>query len=422
MRLAHLPEVPLETEIRGEYTIHKYVKTGRYDHRTFSIRMGGIIYDSDVVMQPSTSYNIVVDVPIGKLSIPISREGLENTSQNDEVIKDIRTHLMDIFEEDRKSIIIPKFGELRSGKVSKNNRHIGNWFVFDFNSSFPATQKFFYQVGLEEVPYGELVAPNGNGTYMVYVFPNIKNINNWKKRLSSALKKISSTYTGYMWCTHKTWDDMISAGTASLDISDCVFADIKTLKLPKLESDSKTQTAFQVIKCYVAKQSKTPQELDDYVTNKYFNDVETDDGWWKDAKTVDEIDYRTIGLIRDTSSRHGFWRANSQKMVDFMVELGWFTPDNPERLSRIEEICEENRLNVLKENAERLAESEFYNVGCNKRVLEAIKNKPERVNRIKQLKKNILSESSPRSRILNSISSWYPAINRNDLRKILRIK
>ena len=412
------PLLPLETIVKGDYTFHKYEREygKNYD---IKIRMGGVVYKQKP-MPYISQYNIVVDVPIGRLSIPISREDLEDTPQNTKVITDIFNNLKQIYDEDRATLITPKMGALRSGNLSKSNDYNGKWFDFSFKECFPDTNKFYYKIGVEN-KLGEAL-PATNDKHLIYVFPNIKNLKNWHKRLEKALKAIYPDYRGYMSCSSIVWEEIKATPLDSLDISDCVFVDIKTLKLPKLEVNPKTDTAYQVLQGSYTKKSLTPEALDELVTNKYFNDIETDDKWWETVESIGMIDNRTIALTSETTTREGFWRANSKKMVDAMVELGWLTPSSPERQAKIDELREIHQLKRNADSACYNAKREFHDIELNIRTLKAVQSKPERVNKIAMVKRKIMSENSTRKRILESLKIYSCEITRKDLRVILNLK
>jgi len=411
------PLLPLETIVKGDYTFHKYESYGRnYD---IKIRMGGVVYKQKRTTYIS-QYDIVVDVPIGHLSIPISREDLEDTPQNIKVLNDISNNLKQIYDEDRATLITPKMGALRSGNIPKSNDYDGKWFEFSFKECFPDTNKFYYKIGVENKSGEPLTATNDK--HLIYVFPNIKNLKNWHKRLEKALKAIYPDYRGYMMCSSLYWEEIKATPLDSLDISDCVFVDIKTLKLPKLEANPKTDTAYQVLQGSDLKKSLTPEALDELVTSKYFNDIETDDKWWETVDSIDMINSRTIALTSETTTNDKFWRANSKKMVDAMVNLGWLTPSSPERQAKIAELREIHQSKRNAENACYNAKREFHEVELNIRTLKAVQSKPERVDKITMVKRKIMSENSTRKRILESIKSYSCEITRQDLRVILNLK
>jgi hypothetical protein len=105
-----VPDSPIHSVKLGEYGMHQYKKSHQdYDYNHIYIRMGGVVYKKiPVRFCTFNNENIyVVDVPIGKLSIPISRESIEDTPNNQKVINDIVSHI-ETFKNEQISKIVPK--------------------------------------------------------------------------------------------------------------------------------------------------------------------------------------------------------------------------------------------------------------------------------------------------------------------------
>tara|TARA_R110002074_G_scaffold51396_2_gene129998 strand:+ start:10212 stop:12113 length:1902 start_codon:yes stop_codon:yes gene_type:complete len=418
-----IPIIPLRTIQRGGYTINGYDISYRVDGmygKGICIRMGGIIYEYNfscpgIAQLQST---IVVDVPIGKLTIPISRESIETTPANEKIFEEIRTLLLKLAEEDKSGIKVPKYGEYISGNTSPTD-HTGDWFDYTFRNCFPDTVTFKSHMVR---PYGKVFAkPVNNGKYIIYVFPNIKNNNNWHKRLENSLTLIEGEeYGGYM---HIRVDHLERYNTGdTLDTSDCAFVDVKKLKLPKLlTGDGGPQTSFIAYRDCGYREDFTIEEMEQYTIAKYFGDIEQDDDWYKDA-SMNLLNARTVAYVKEYGTRSNFWNVSSKKLLEGLVELGWLTPDSKEYKARRDEIIKLRDAKAASANAEYNAKRVFFQIGHNPRIIEAIKKVPSRLNRILELKNRLIKESSPRGRILASLDESYgKSITRADFKVILKL-
>jgi|TARA_R110002110_G_scaffold148108_1_gene339084 hypothetical protein len=418
-----IPLIPEESKTIGDYTVNRYINLlDRFAAPRCLIRMGGIIYNRDYSIpgMPNMKADIVIDVPIGKLTVPISRESIESTPANVKIFTEINEMMKTLWVDERSAIVVPKFGDFITGHLDASD-YTGDWFTYRFAECFPDTQRMKNVVNRH--PYtAPLHKPANNGKHIIYIFPNIKNWNNWWKRLDASLRHIDPTdYRGFVWIREDRLTEF-KDGTDTLDVSDCVFADVKKLKLPKLAKDC-VDVKYLAYAKYGYKHHVTSDELEAEVIQNTFAGVEQDDDWHKTA-TMIQLQARTVGYVKEYGTRSNWWNVSSKKLLEGLVELGWLTPDCPEYNARTREIRIANDLQRASDNAESTAKREFFNVIYNPRTIQALKNVPTKVDRIKNLREKLTKEVSTRGRILNSMKESYGVshITRSDLRVILRLK
>ena len=425
----HVPISPIKTTTIGEYTFSTYEKEPFYQSgNRYYVRMGGACYPYTTTKGNSRVFSnpVIVDVPIGKLTVPISRESIENTPLNDKVHAEIEKLLDVIQADDIKDLATPKFGDVITGHSSMNTTYNTEWFQYDYNEIFPKTKKWYYKSGkIYSDPSGGrngLVVSKGP-IYTVYIMPDISNIKNWHKRLIRHLTDTQGDdYKGYVYMQSKSYKEMLLDLDDTIDLSDCVFVDVKTLKLPPLEKNSKTQTPFQVFNSYGSKSSYTSVELDQQSTNRFFNGCKPKDDWHLEVKNRDVLNSRTIGLVSQYGTRANFYTVNSIKMVDAMKELGWITPDSSEYINASNRIREINdRIRIIN-NAEHQLSQIYFGAHTDGLVFNHIRKNPNKIVKLAKVKERIIEESTTRGRILQSINSYNYKINRQDLRKILLLK
>ena len=424
---------PLNTVEVDGYKFNSYAERPYDDynhHYTYYVRMGGVVYPHKTTTQRRRMFSdyVIVDVPIGKLSIPISRESIENTPLNDRVFKEIEDALDKIETEEILGLTVPKFGSIITGNTPFGNIYKGVWFNHDFKSCFPTTHKYYYNTGrIWDSPSPTSSVVNKNATkYVVYIMPNIESLKNWHKRLINSLQKIKGDdYCGYVWICKNHYEKLLEESDKFIDITDCSFLDVKKLKLPALDKKvSSDKEEYIIYDRYGRKNYYTAQGLDDEVRKTSFDDEELEDDWHLEVENMDILHQRTIASTKDYGTRSSFRTANSKKMIENLKELGWLTPDSKEYKDIKAKFDEIYRIERLVRNATQNLERLFYGIKPKDRLKIAIKNNPDKIKKFEAVKAAILSEDTTRSRILKSMESYGYGyrINRQDLRKILAMK
>ena len=424
-----VPLRPINSKTVGEYTLHQYDQHPHYrGSQPFFIRMGGVIYPFSFKTLKNRSFSInsvVIDVPIGKLSIPISRESIENTPLNEKVYAEIDAILDTMTEQEIASLVVPKFGSLITGIESKSMEYKGEWFNHSFKQCFPMTATYLLHVGRmkDAEPTMNVVSDSSASKHMIYVFPNIKSTKSWHKRLDSALSKVhGAAYMGYAYLSKAMYEKMLKELDHTIDISDCCFVDIKSLKLPKLEKPDIDKSTYLVYDNYGRQTYRTAEELDAQVIKNHFNDEEQDDDWYANVEDMDSIHKRTVGKVSDYGTRSSFWTVNSIRMIESLKQLGWLTPDSQEYIETKKKFDEKYRNERIVDQAKSMLRSIYFGAKVNSNLVKIIEKKPTKIDRVQKVHNLLLKEDSTRGRILKSLSTYDQRINRQDLRKILKLK
>jgi anti-sigma regulatory factor (Ser/Thr protein kinase) len=412
------PALPKFQENLGDYSISLYEHPSvsyQYTSRV-AIRMGGVIYDYKPFVMDVSSPNgyIVIDVPIGKLSIPISRESLEDTPANSKILNDIQKELDSFITKDKTKLQTPNFKDYISSASAQEVST--DWFTYSLRQYFPQTHVFAGSVNKSKW----VDIPDTNGKMVVYLFPDIKNNSNWKERLVNGLTLIDPNFNGgYYWLTSTPKYLDMTTWNETIDLTDVVFVDVKKMKLPKLEKNG-PQTQYQVFRNHYKQGSYTAEEYEDHIAEKY--KVDLADKWWENATTYDELNLRTIALVSEWGTSNTFSTAYSKKMVEGLVEIGWLTPDSAEWKAKHAEITENNRIEKLRSNAQYYVKDTIF--GCeetNKLVVRAVSKNDTKLSRLRKVKNKIQGEQSLRGKILRNINT-YAYLTRSDLRTILKLK
>lgn len=428
----YTPHLPLLARTEGDFIINQYsdypISTG-YGQNYF-VRMGGVNYSYKTATKRPRAIrkHIIVDVPVGMLTVPITRESIENLPANEKVFEEIENILDMLGAEEMKNFTTPKFGDivsLSNGTFRKTFE--GTWFNYEYNVLFPKTQKYYYKVhrgfSKENTTNWNESIPANNGKHMIFVFPNIKNLNNWHARLQNALKQIGGVdYKGYLWMSSYDHMNILSDVDGSIDLSDCVFADIKKLKLPKLEKGPSDDTTYQVFEGYGHKRYYTPEQLNTKITENHFGGVEPDDDWCEKVTSKVQLDFRTIGDARVFGTRSSIITANSKKLIDALKEMGWLSPDDDEYKNKVAEFSKIEEQLRREEKIKYNANSVFFGMSCAERTKKILIKHPDKFQKLEEVVRKIRGEHSLRNRIVGTLRDYSMNITRKDLRKILNMK
>lgn len=411
----HEPNQPQYSKVVGEYTINLYYSVNNY----VVIRMGGVIYKSDLFISAihgKVRGTIVVDVPIGKLTIPISRESLEETSKNTEVLDEISEIIKGMLDLDQRSIPSPKLGDFFLTNLNYSNTYETDWFKYSISDLFPNSWYVYRHRGYINPTFPK--QKNSNNQYVIYLIPDIRTYRSWVKRLDTHMSKLfPNTCFTYVVADSKI-RGIIENTDSSCNFSDVSFVDVKKLGLPKITSGVK-QTAFVVYKNSRKYGSYTADELEENVSNG----VELDPDWYKNARNYDELNSRTISLTADFGINCNWFVTNSKKLKADLIELGWIDRSSKEYKEQYAilkaEADKKLEYNRIQNNMYTL----MFRVNPNKLVIQSMLKDAEKYNKFKAIRDKIYFEDSPRGRILQGIQQGYtPKLTRSDLRMILKLK
>jgi hypothetical protein len=404
--------------------------------------MGGVVYPYKTnikVHRNRSSKHIVVDVPIGKLTIPISRESIENLPSNERVFQEIEDILDKIAADEVAGLVAPKFGNV----VSKNEKHgqdfMGQWFSYSYSKTFPSTYRHINKIfrGVDD-PHGhnnntyEPLEPDAkSGKHLIFVFPKLRGgLRDWHTRLRAALQNLHGVdYKGYLWTQVNYADEIKLATDSSIDLSDISWINVKELKLKKIDRVPKAKTEKFLVYGryfngkYFIQDSYSIEDLDEWTTENIFKGDEPEDDWYLDVIDETVLNARTVALTSKWGTRTHFFTVNSAKLAEGLYKLGWLSPESQEYKDQIVKIKAERELNQKLLVMEADARQIVFRTSVTKHTIKALKSNPDKLNRLKLVRETVLRESSTRGRILKAINNqYYSDITRGDLRKIMLLK
>lgn len=435
--ITYVPSTPTRTvDLPGGYKLSQYIPNENNAGTYVNIRMGGIVYSGRPLYNFGGSElgqlgRHVVDVPIGKLTLPISREAIETTPANDKVIDEIRIEINKLIDLDRAKLVKPTIGKLIDdsstssdgySSYSYTGPHLdGELFTYKGRTAFPDSYRL--KECIRRSTY-TTIPRDAKGNHTVYLIPDIKNPSGWIERLKIGLEGMSG-YSGHMMATNtKRLQELIASG--DVDCSDTIFIDVKALKLPALPKKDKSDVVYLVYRNGYRQGAYTPDRLEKHIAVKY-GSVDLDSPWWETVESIQELNHRTILATKTGGYGIPYFTANSAKIADAMYDLGWLSPENQEYKDAVARInAEEDARNRIL-SAEPQLRQLYFDTDFLPHIIAAVIKSSDKLEKLAKMKKAILAEDSPRGRILRKINSLggYSGdrrINRDDLRKILSLK
>jgi hypothetical protein len=445
-----VPAIPLHTKTIGDFTIEAYKASDIPDRQTYNnpyLRMGGVIYGyENYSFSVESEHIIVIDVPIGKLTLPISRERIESTALNTKVYVEITKFIDEVRAQEKELITCPKLGAVLTQEVPFGKTSTLEYFSHNYTQLFPLThytsRHIVKMVELNQYGYNGMKNLVGKRK-PIHIIPDIKNTNSWKKRLISYYKNLQGLdYEGFLYISEVEFNNMaakIAAGDKNIDITDCDFIDVKKMKLPKLQTTAKDTTKFLVyFRNSNWKNTMNAEELikhsDERIANFLKNNPNvkvdyTADDWYDQVTDLNELEYKTIVNKATYGFNNLYYYTNSKAMIESLLEAGWIEYGSKEYNKKADEIRERHR----EQRELEAVESRIKDIclgAASPRTAKAIKKytdsniRQQKLDKIDKVMRRIFSEDSCRGRILRQIRHSYASKNltREDIRKIMNLK
>jgi hypothetical protein len=395
------------------------------NQRGFILQMGGIAYNWNgfkSYYKIKDGHALVIDVPIGKLSIPISREKIESTPSNDRVMKQIDDSVAILWEEQADSIRNKNVEELISDMVSgdSNLKHTyveAEVFRYSGSELYPDVWSCISKTvicnpsGVPETKKGKKV--------LLYIPINARNSGFWIDKVNEFAKNNNKSF---LLTEHSGY---YSSDQTKID----EFFVVKSARNLPYPSQPKGNPKYSVRTKHGCISKKiTASELHDSICDVL--NLEHPDGieeareqateHLKSAKNKNDIAKFTFSK---TYSRYSDCEIfiNSHLLANQLKEMGWvelYSAEYNAILIEVNEIISENN---VKNEASRFVSGDY--IVFSQRTKNICAENPQKAIRLHNIWKKINSESSMRAIIARNIGSYQMKnVRRNQLRQILKIK
>ena len=386
------------------------------------VQMGGVGYDiiqfNDFDFNVKGNYCLVVDVPIGSMTIPISRESFEKTPQNQIVINRIKEIIQDLADKDlaqfKTKSVIDLLEDALAGMTT--GTYEGEMFSCRKSSLF----KDVWSVVSNTGRIFDSDVTKKNGSPILVTIPDNHNSSYWRAKVKDFARDKNENY--YVVCESKLLLKDIDGEKLSNALE---ILPAKKIKYPR---QKKSNTSFAVYEFHGRKIGElNPLELHNHARAYRGLSLASDENEAREQNEeyfsdLEKCDIGSFSIALKNGS-HRCYRCNSTSLIKEMKELGWFQFDSPERREL------QNKVDKIKQ--------EKYEQNCtinyakkswlifSEKTEQRIKNY-KNAKRLQNLWDKINKEESTRSKIIKSFDtgSYYssPKYSRAEFRTIMKLK
>jgi hypothetical protein len=375
-------------------------------------------------------HTLVVDIPIGRMSLPISRESFENTPANNKVYDEIRDMLRELVDEDMNSVSKMTMEQLIAGK----DEHLIKGNIFNIYKRH--AYKDIHPVVSNLNKCNSLAFEKIGNKFVCALIPNRASADYWYNKLTNhainqgknyyrvnecffdqvsdkteleeyfIFKKVNSSYFGFP----KT-----KKSNSGVDL-DAVAAVRNKLHYSYRWANNK-QTALQVYNEIRSSQNLTA-----------VSSVEEAQKQMKEKTFSSSAELMSYTFYCGNSTSNGEYKifTRSKQMRKNLLELGLLEYNSAEHGKIYDELVKNEREKSLREQTVNKAHLSFLQRGEMDKTMNRFTNRIERAKQFSAKFQTILAEDSTRGRLLNVLNNGYyynrVKISRNDLRKILNMK
>ena len=386
------------------------------------LQMGGVTYGNigiyEFDFKVKAGHELCVDIPIGSMTIPISRESFEETPQNKNVINRIKEILEELADKDLAQFKTKGTLEILNDVLGGmwNGEYEGDIFSCRAQNLF---KDVWSVVGNSSKLFDSDVTEK-NGKPILVTIPDNHNSDYWRTKVRNFAKDNSENY--FVVCE----SEFSRKDVNSQKINDVLTViPARKIKYPKAKKNNKLFAVYGAHNTKIGEM--TPLELHNHarktlqlpLADTEEEAIEQNEKYFSDIERCN-LESFSIG-IKSCSSR--IYKCNSTVFIDEMTKLGW--------LHNVSE-----KFNNIRKKIEE-AKQERYKINCtinncqknwlvfSEKTKEGIK-KYKNALRIQNMWEKINKEDSFRSKIIKSLDhgSYYssPKYSREEFRKIMNMR
>ena len=365
---------------------------------------------------------IIIDIPIGKMSLPISRESFEDTINNKRVLEEIQQAFDQLQEQESKNIKTLSIKEL----IDSRDEFFQNTEWFTFRKSSLYSSEIYDVVCSIKSRVDEKTLPleKKDDKYIVALIPNKESASYWIDKFHDHLLDVNKNY---FYINERFLNENNIKEFEHLFLFKKVKSSI--FGWPKKEYNTKEglnvrytiSHKYGIWRAY--KKEMTALELH----NMVFKNNAVDE---QSAKNdVSKLKFETFKDLHNISIKKSFgpgehvFSTTSKKMVENMKLLGWYEIGSDEYLAKEKEI--RDFINKSYEKKNKLNECTLNFLVDPYVIVNKLKKKDKYINRYNKIISSIRKEKSLRASLINVLDNSYyhsQKINRKQLRTILKIK
>lgn len=427
-----MPQEPLGSVEKNGFKIRFYDKKSYSADIHFS--MGDVCYSI-------TSFNsskaallnkrMVVDVPIGKMSLPISRESFEDTPQNKKIKDQIWQTIDEIIDEDIASI--PKKTVLELLADSDNYDLHGKFFSISKKKVYQDIYSFVQTIRIAGDPSKDFEKHNGK---IICAVTRSSKTSYWLGKLGDhAVKNGKKYYLIYQSVLDESAIEKLSEVFEFRPVKSKIF------NWPVSKGDKKELSlndAYVVnIKDtygYYTKYTLSPLQL--YNKLALNHNLDSAESIEEMTENLGKIKFDSLKKLNAFSIKRQSFTSScdatvtaSKNMHSNLIQLGFLDADGADYKSKREEILKNEREKSLQAGIVNSMQKKFLAQSHSDKLLDKAQRNFKFAKNASKIFDKIMTENSMRGKILKSIerSAGYwggfnPQLSRSELRKILLLK
>lgn len=413
----------------GDYTF-RLVKTDHLYDGFINFCMGDVCYKSylftnDFRNTHKTSiiknHYIIVDIPIGKLTLPISRESFENTEHNKRVLAEIDDCINQLLTNDRQSIQEMSLQQLIDSR--DDFFQSGEYFSFRKNYLYDA-ELYSFVNNIKTSLYNGSSIQEKNGKKIVCLIPDKESADYWVNKFKDHCSDLNKNY---YYISERFIDIMDKIPVLKESF---IYKKVKSsiFEWPK---SSPTQVDFNTRYLVYVGGSRWDRYSQDYsaleLHNKSLgvNATSVEEA----VKQCDNLVIKTIAdlekIVIKKRNVYGDskYSCNSSKMIENLVSLGWYEFGSARYYAKTKEIRE--KVEKERERFENLKSCDvnFLHDHQKSKTLRILQKKEKYMKKYSYILSKIKNENSLRAKLFEALerNGYYHKISRTQLRKVLKL-
>jgi hypothetical protein len=394
------------------------------------LQMGGVKYEYIELPEGfgvKADHTLVINVPIGSMTVALSRESFHNTPSNQNFKTKIVKFLEQMTERDfahLKSKPLKDFIDENLGELHANKQVEGSIFKTRIANIYPETSKLIGN--LAYVNYGKAVEKNGKP--LLILIPNNSATDYWKSKLRDFARVNGESY--YFAC-HAEFRGLNTEGFA--EINKYFFPlGIKSLKFPKTKKvktyavynkkyRSGSYNAVGFANCLRVNVFNLPEESDEILLKQW---IESEKQKAIAAKNVESLN--KLALTVSSPSRYTSWSCGSEELAQHVEDLGLFVTGRGEYSKLVTGWAKEQQEVQAKKDKVKKALKSW--ITFNPRTINLV-TKERNAERLNKFWSAVMSEQTTRSKVFNHIKDSYEnyygnknKLTRTEFRAIMRLE
>jgi hypothetical protein len=421
------PIISKETIDGIDFTL--FEGSDNYSSNIAILQMGGVKYETMPLpdgFNTKTNHALVVNVPIGSMTVALSRESFHDTPSNQNFKNKISKYLEQMTQRDFAHLTakpLKTFIDENLGELHVNKQVEGAIFKTRISYVYPETSKLIGN--LAYVDHGQTVQKNNKP--LLVLIPNNKATDHWKSKLRSFAQNNKESY--YIACA-KEFSDLSHVGLTEINQ---YFTTIgaKSLKFPKIAQTKEYTVYFKdrnkgkvnaVGFANLIRQHffDLPVEKDLAALKTWIQDEKNKAIQSKDACKLQELSIACIG-----KSRQRGWTCQSFELAQSIKNLGLFDRFSGEYTTIIKQWEKEGQEARSKQDKIESALKSW--TSFNPRTIKLV-NKGKNSERLNKFWSSVMSENTTRTKIFTHIQSSYMSyygiknkLTRQEFRAIMRL-